>query len=191
MVRRRPRRPLGPPAWRIAGLPFAPVSTQTVRTSAVLEAKLPISDWQYNQEAVAYSVPLNVTAVASLKDLVTNPLYYRITSVTIAMEPALSTSTQICGVGNADYYTTRTYRGFGDVFKKMRMLHFSKRSTPGGNVQVKWPLSMDWTKISDVSTLSVPQLFFAVTNPGVIESKAGEHESWFEYELNIQYIIGG
>ncbi|QNQ32088.1 ORF4 [Sugarcane umbra-like virus] len=191
VVRRRPRRSLGNPAWRTAGLPFAPATSQTVRTGTVLEANLPMNSVQLGQEAVAYTVPLNLTGIPSIKDLATNPLYYRITSVMIAMEPALSTSTQICGVGNADYYTTRTYNGFGNVFKKMRTLHFSKRSTPGGNVQVKWPINMEWVKITDTNTLTVPQLFFAVTNPGVIETKAGEHESWFEFELAIQYIIGG
>nr|QPP11611.1 hypothetical protein [Ethiopia maize-associated virus] len=188
VVRRRRRAGLRP-----AGLPFVPGSSRTVRCALVLENHLPMSSAQLNQEAVAYSIPCNVRNMPTITTLATNPLFWRITAITVAMEPAKSTSTQIAGVGNADSYQSATFNGFGNVFKKLRALNYVRRSAPGGNLQVRWPINMDWISASSAASDStqVPSLFFAVTNPGVIETKQGDSEAWLEWELELEFIVGG
>ncbi|WAU86993.1 putative P4 [Maize umbra-like virus 1] len=175
--------------WRESGLVLAPLSVKKVKTMTTMETFLP-NDFQLSKEAIYVTWPVNVTSFPNLLSGVTNATHWRITRATVGMEPALSTSTQIVGLANADgAYSYGT--GYGEVFKRLRVCNYSWRSPVGGNVSVSWPITMDFIENDDAhkSSLRTVQFLLAVTNPGVISTQSQKHTAWAEMQLELECIV--
>ena len=171
---------------RDLGLPMAPVQNRMARASLVRETYIP-SSTTTGKEAVWATWPINVGVFPQLATIVSNPLYWRVTSVQVAMEPATSTSTQLCGVGLSTSGAYNSGEGFGNTFKLLRSCNYTRRSPVGGNVMVKWPISMPYILNDDAhkTTGLTACVVIAVTNPGAITG-----QSWAEIQLNVEYVVG-
>lgn len=162
------------------------VPGRAAKASLVRETFIPASTTT-GKEAVWAIWPINVGVFPQLVTAVSDPLYWRVTSVTIAMEPAMSTSTQHCGVGLATSGAYSSGEGFGNLFKYKRACNYTRRSPVGGNVMVKWPISMPYILNDDAhkSTGLTAGIVIGVTNPGAITGLA-----WVEISLNVEYVMG-
>ncbi|WAU86997.1 putative P4 [Johnsongrass umbra-like virus 1] len=190
VVRSRRRTQRVASRWRTSGQPFATVTNRRVKNATTIETYLP-SSAQLNASAVVAYWPLNAAQCPTLFTSVTEPIWWRITRIHVAMEPATANSTQIVGLGNCHSSVAVVDTSFGKVYKWLRTSNFSKRSTPGGNVQVSWPINMDWIKTGDTYkySMNVPALVLAVTNPGVIATNANGDRCWVELEFECEFIV--
>nr|WPY71389.1 ORF5 [Fig umbra-like virus] len=182
-VVRRPRRPR---MNREIGLPMVPVQNRMVRSSLTRETNIPSSTTS-GKEAVWACWPINMSVFPQLATLVSKPLYWRVTSVQVAMEPAMSSSTQLCGVGLSTSGTYTSGDGFGNTFRLLRTCNYTRRSPVGGNVMVKWPICMPYVQNDDAhkSTSLTACVVVAVTNTGALTG-----QSWTEILLNVEYVVG-
>nr|UBI44086.1 P3 [Fig umbra-like virus] len=182
-VVRRPRRPR---VNKELGLPMTPVQTRMVRSTLTKETNIP-STANSGREAVWACWPINFSVFPQLASLVNKPLYWRVSSVQVAMEPAMSSSTQHCGVGLSSSGAFTNGDGFGNVFKLLRSCNYTRRSPVGGNVMVKWPICMPFILNDDAhkNTGLTACVIIAVTNTGVLTG-----QSWTEILLNVEYVVG-